>query len=87
MNRITISNIAYDDGIPQRLNLKDMIRFWVGKRAQAIASCFPGGGIVRKGILKLDLRGTKEIYRTPRRTQIIHSIDDYLSTFSCHNLA
>ena len=86
-NRIAINNLAYVDGVPQRLNLKDMIRFWVSKRVQAIASYFPEGGIVPKGILKLDLRDTKEIYQAPRKTQIIHSIDDYLSTFSCHNLA
>ena len=86
-NRITINNLAYVDGIPQRLNLKDIIRLFVDKYDQAISYYYQDGNIVLKSYLKRDMIDAKETYQTPRKTQIIHSIDDYLTSFLCHNLA
>ena len=86
-NRITINNLAYVDGVPQRLNLKDMIRLFVDKYAQAISYCYPDSNIAPKDYLKWDLIDAKETYQSPRKTQIIQSIDDYLTTVLCHNSA
>ena len=86
-NRITVNNLAYVDGIPQRLDLKDMIRLFVDKYVQAISYCYPDDNIEPKTYLKRDLIDAEETYQTSRKTQIIHSIDDYLTMSLCRNWA
>lgn len=98
-NKITVSNLAYVDGIPQRLNLKDMIRIFIDNRLRVISS-YESGSYIKKeaglrymtdlrdilNFIKYDLKDIKEKYQTPRKTQIIYSIDDYLNTLLCRNL-
>ena len=76
--RICINNAALADGVPQRLNLKEMITHFVNYRMKSLS------GKVRypKRVMADEINYIKAKYQAQRKTKLIHSLNEVLDDLS-----